>query len=87
MLKESETPPPAVSKAPNVNPSKGMVLTATPVKSPPKPGVKIFTLNNKLGLAVPVDHKMPVKKVISPQDMQVYFTAHCIYIVVPMYYN
>lgn len=73
MLKESETPSPTVSKVASIaNQGKGMVLTATPVKSPPKPGVKIFTLNNKL-LAVPKDNKIPVKKIINPQDMQVLF--------------
>ncbi|XP_047022187.1 poly [ADP-ribose] polymerase tankyrase isoform X1 [Helicoverpa zea] len=73
MLKESETTPPVTSKATSsANQGKGMVLTATPVKSPPKPGVKIFTLNNKL-LAAPKDNKIPVKKIINPQDMQVKF--------------
>ncbi|KAJ8727285.1 hypothetical protein PYW07_001404 [Mythimna separata] len=74
MLKESESPsPPTASKVASIaNQGKGMVLTATPVKSPPKPGVKIFTINNKL-LAVPKDNKIPVKKIINPQDMQVKF--------------
>ncbi|CAH1646882.1 unnamed protein product [Spodoptera littoralis] len=74
MLKESsESPSPASNKAGTASSQpKGVVLTATPVKSPPKPGVKIFTLNNKL-LAVPKDNKIPVKKIINPQDMQVKF--------------
>ncbi|CAB3237890.1 unnamed protein product [Arctia plantaginis] len=76
MLKESsETSQPAASKpSPSTtHPNKNMVLTATPVKSPPKPGMKIFTLNNKL-LAVPKEgNKIPVKKIINPQDMQVKF--------------
>ncbi|XP_026737803.1 receptor-interacting serine/threonine-protein kinase 4 [Trichoplusia ni] len=74
MLKESESSPPVVNKsASSSNQAKGMVLTATPVKSPPKPGVKIFTLNNKL-LAVPKEaQKIPVKKIINPQDIQVKF--------------
>lgn len=74
MLKESgETAQPAASEpSPSAtHPNKNMVLTATPVKSPPKPGMKIFTLNNKL-VAVPKEgNKIPVKKIINPQDMQV----------------
>ncbi|XP_075971203.1 ada2a-containing complex component 3 [Anticarsia gemmatalis] len=74
MLKESGSPPPMTPKpaAAASQPAKNMVLTATPVKSPPKPGMKIFTLNNKL-LAIPKDNKVPVKKIINPQDMQVKF--------------
>lgn len=67
MLKESSEVPQVV-KSPA---SKGVVLTATPVKSPPRQGVKIFTLNNKL-LTMPKENKAPIKKVINPRDsMQV----------------
>ncbi|KAM3956662.1 LOW QUALITY PROTEIN: ada2a-containing complex component 3 [Aphomia sociella] len=76
MLKESgETAPTAAPAAAKsvANQQKGVVLTATPVKTPPKPGVKIFTINNKL-LALPKDNnKIPIKKIINPQDMQVKF--------------
>ncbi|XP_052755472.1 ankyrin repeat and KH domain-containing protein mask isoform X2 [Galleria mellonella] len=74
MLKESgektqPTTPAASSKL--AGQQKGVVLTATPVKTPPKPGVKIFTINNKL-LAIPKDNnKLPIKKIINPQDMQI----------------
>lgn len=69
MLKESESTPSAVNKV-AAGANKSMVLTATPVKSPPKPGMKIFTLNNKL-LAVPKGGtRVPVKKIIHPQDVQ-----------------
>ncbi|KAJ0179068.1 hypothetical protein K1T71_005843 [Dendrolimus kikuchii] len=86
MLKESEGEPPAKRAAPSgakgvvltttpVKPApggaKGVVLTATPVKAPPRPGVKIFTLNNKL-IALPKEnHKLPVKKIINPHLKQV----------------
>lgn len=68
MLKESEGPSPAKRMAPSG--AKGVVLTATPVKTAPKPGVKIFTLNNKL-IALPKQNKMPIKQIINPHLKQV----------------
>lgn len=49
--------------------AKGVILTAAPVKAPPAPGVKIFTLNNKL--RAHNENKLPIKKLINPQDVQV----------------
>nr|XP_037868789.1 serine/threonine-protein phosphatase 6 regulatory ankyrin repeat subunit C [Bombyx mori]XP_037868790.1 serine/threonine-protein phosphatase 6 regulatory ankyrin repeat subunit C [Bombyx mori]XP_037868791.1 serine/threonine-protein phosphatase 6 regulatory ankyrin repeat subunit C [Bombyx mori]XP_037868792.1 serine/threonine-protein phosphatase 6 regulatory ankyrin repeat subunit C [Bombyx mori]XP_037868793.1 serine/threonine-protein phosphatase 6 regulatory ankyrin repeat subunit C [Bombyx m len=68
MLKESTEPqnqPFGGSKP--ANSSSGVLLTATPVKSPPAPGVKIFTFNKM------VNNKIPIKKIINPHDMQVKF--------------
>lgn len=68
MLKESTEPqnqPFGGSKP--ANSSSGVLLTATPVKSPPAPGVKIFTFNKM------VNNKIPIKKIINPHDMQVSF--------------
>ncbi|XP_072939808.1 uncharacterized protein Atac3 [Epargyreus clarus] len=60
--------------------AKGVVLTATPVRTPPH-GVKVFSVNNRLLLpataattatttVTTTPHKIPVKKIIDPHDLQ-----------------
>ncbi|CAK1598365.1 unnamed protein product [Parnassius mnemosyne] len=48
--------------------SGGVVLTAKAVKSPPRAGLKVFTLNGLTSLAnLPTT---PIRRVINPQDLQ-----------------